>query len=153
VKFYLVRHGQSLDENKDSLRHLSEKGKHDVQKTAEFLNKAQIKVEIILSSRKTRAIQTAEILSCILNSSGSVELIDGISPNDSAVAFIDNTEFEFDNIMLVGHLPFLSHLASLLLTCESNTVNILFPTSSVVCFERMGSGPWRLVFSVNSDLF
>lgn len=37
MKLYLVRHGQALAENQDFLQQLTEKGKLDVQKTAEFL--------------------------------------------------------------------------------------------------------------------
>lgn len=152
MRLYLVRHGQALDENKDKSRHLNAKGKLDAQKTAEFLKRANITLDAIFTSKKTRAIQTAEIFRSQLMNSGKVQQIDGISPNDSAIAFLENTEFEHNNIMLVGHLPFLSHLTSLLLTQEANIIKIAYLTSSVVCLEQKGRDGWQLAFSINPDL-
>ena len=152
MKLYLVRHGQALHEDQDPLRHLTEKGKLDAQKTSEFLKKAHIKIEVILSSRKTRAIQTADIFAGVLLPGGKVEQISGISPNDSAEAFLESIDFGERDIMLVGHLPFLSHLTSLLLNREANTANVLYLTSSVVCLEQKRRDAWGLAFSINPDL-
>ncbi|MCK4993416.1 MAG: phosphohistidine phosphatase SixA [Candidatus Omnitrophica bacterium] len=152
MKLYLVRHGQALDENKDVLRGLSEKGKLDARKTAQFLKKAQIEIEVILSSRKTRAIETAEIFASKLMRAGMVEQIDGILPNDSASVYLKNIEFGVKDVMLVGHLPFLASFTSLLLNREENAVNILYSTSSVICLEQKDSQSWQLRFSINADL-
>lgn len=152
MKLYLVRHGQALDAHENTLRPLSEKGKLDVQRTSDFLKNAKIKIEAVFSSRKTRAIETAEIFAAELMPTVKVEQIDGISPNDSAVKFLENIEFDSNDIMLVGHLPFLAHLTSLLLNQNENTVNILYKTSAVVCLEQKGAGGWKLIFSINPEL-
>ncbi len=152
MKLYLVRHGQVLDENQDPLQHLSEKGKLDAQKTAGFLKKARIKIDVIISSKKGRAIQTAKLIASVLLPAGKVEQINGISPNDSAEAFFKSIEFNEKDIMLVGHLPFLSHLTSLLLCREENTVKILYSTCSVVCLEQKGREAWQLAFAINPEL-
>ena len=152
MKIYLVRHGQALDEKQDPLQHLSAKGKSDALKTAEFLKKNRTKIEVIISSKKTRAIATAEIFATVLSPAVKVEQITGISPNDSAEAFLENIEFNVKDIMLVGHLPFLSHLTSLLLSREAYTIKILYSPCSVVCLEQKGSDAWQLAFAINPDL-
>lgn len=83
---------------------------------------------------------------------GKVEQINGISPNDSAEAFLQRIEFNEQDIMLVGHLPFLSYLTSLLLSREENTVKILYPTCSVVCLEQKDREAWKLEFVINPEL-
>ncbi|MCG2712225.1 MAG: phosphohistidine phosphatase SixA [Candidatus Omnitrophica bacterium] len=152
MKLYLVRHGQALAENQDPLQHLSEKGNLDAQKAAEFLKKARIKINIIISSIKTRAIQTAEIIAAEVCPTCKVEQINGVLPNDSAEAFLESIEFSEKDIMLVGHLPFLSHLTSLLLSGEKNRVKILYSTCSVVCLEQKEGNAWQLIFAINPDL-
>ena len=152
MKLYLVRHGQSLGENQDPLRHLTEKGKLDAQKTAGFLKKAQIKIDVIISSKKIRAIQTAGIMAAELLPAVKVEQVSGISPNDSAEAFLESIEFNEKDIMLVGHLPFLSHLTSLLLSRDKNTVKIFYSTCSVVCLEQKSRDAWQLAFAISPEL-
>ena len=152
MKIYLVRHGQALDEKLDPLQHLSEKGKSDAKKTADFLKRFRIKIEGIISSQKIRAIETAEIFASVLLPAVKVEQITGISPNDSAEAFLKNFKFNAKEIMLVGHLPFLSTLTSLMLSRELNRVKILYPTCSVVCLEQKGSDVWQLAFAINPEL-
>ncbi len=152
MKLYLVRHGQALDESQDALRHLTEKGSLDAQKTAEFLKKAQIKIDAIFSSKKARSIQTAEIIAAELLPAGKVEQIDGISPNDSAEAFLESIEFNAKDIMIVGHLPFLAYLTSLLLSSDELRVKIFYSTCSVVCLEQTGRQAWQLAFAVNPNL-
>ncbi len=148
----MVRHGQCFVEAEDPLQHLTEKGKSDAQKIALLLKKAQLKIDVIFTSTKVRAIETAEIFAAELVPAGKVLQRAGLSPNDSAEEFLESIEFDENDIMVVGHLPFLSHLASLLLSKDQNKVDIFFSKCAVVCLEKKGQGDWQLEFAINPSL-
>ena len=63
MKLFLVQHGEARAKDADPDRPLSEKGREDIKKTAEFLKKTGQKPDLIWHSSKTRAIQSAEIIS------------------------------------------------------------------------------------------
>ena len=44
--------------------------------------------------------------------------------------------------MIIGHLPFLSNLASVLLTGKKKHSPISFKYSGVVCVEKSSEGKW-----------
>ena len=152
VRLYLIRHGQALDLMQDPQRHLTEKGKSDAYKLAEFLKKADVKIDSILSSKKSRAFQTAEIIHSVLAPQSQVEKVDGIAPNDSVESFLEHLDLKEKNIIIVGHLPFLANLVSLILTQDQRSLSILYPTCSVICLEQKGRGSWQLAFAVNPEM-
>ena len=53
--------------------------------------------------------------------------------------------------MLVGHLPFMSRLASLLLAGEPEAGVVRFQTSGIVCLSRE-QGEWSLSWAVTPEL-
>ena len=64
MKLYLVRHGEAKDEREDPERHLTEKGLRDVKRLAAYVvsEHMNIKVDRIVHSGKTRALETAEVM-------------------------------------------------------------------------------------------
>ena len=46
--------------------------------------------------------------------------------------------------MLVGHLPFLSKLASRLVTGSEDTAVVSFRAGTAVCLERSEEGQWQV---------
>lgn len=152
MKLFLVRHGQAYSENEDKEKRLTGKGNQDTQKSARFLKSTGIRVDRIISSRKKRAQETAEIFRKEFLPEKEVEYSDGLLPNDSAEGFLRQFKIENSNLMIIGHLPFLDHLASLLLTGNPNTLRIVFQPSTVVCLEQLNSGAWQLYFSLDPSL-
>lgn len=67
MKIYLMRHGTPLPKVNDQERPLSDQGRDDVERMADFLQKGGVQVEGIFHSGKTRARQTAEIMTSRLN--------------------------------------------------------------------------------------
>ena len=150
MKVYLVQHGQSVSEDVDPARPLSEKGKNDVEKVAKFLKGINLKVSVILQSEKTRAIQTAEILHPKVTAAEGVMKKQGLAPNDPVDPWMDDLNKSLDDVMIVGHLPFLSTLTSQLLGKKEEVIN--FQPGGIVCLEKMEPLTWRIRWVVVPEL-
>ncbi|KPK97509.1 MAG: hypothetical protein AMJ95_08555 [Omnitrophica WOR_2 bacterium SM23_72] len=151
MRLYLVQHGEAFSEDVNPDRPLTEKGKADSQKTAEFLKKSGITVNSIWHSTKTRSRETASIFAREL-SVKRVEQKDGLSPKDP----VDKVSLSITNMeedmMIVGHIPFLQKLASVLLTGSGSSGIVKFSMAGCVCLERVERSKWMLVFAVPADL-
>jgi phosphohistidine phosphatase len=153
MRLYLVQHGEANPEEVDPSRGLSAKGQADVQKVAEFLKPLNLSVQAVRHSGKKRAVQTADILAQSLISADGVVQHAGLAPMDPVDAIRREVESDatFD-LMLVGHLPFMGKLASLL-TADSETADVVaFRNGGVVCLERDDSGTWRVLWIVTPGL-
>ena len=153
MKLYLVRHGEHVSEDLDPRRPLSEKGLRDVRRVGEFLiGQKDFRVEQIFHSPKQRALETAQALAKYLNPAKGVFESEGLLPMDDPSDWAYRISQTREDTMLVGHLPFMARLASLLLCGRFDVVDVDFQTGSVVCLERKVSGGWMLVWSVNPGL-
>ncbi|MES9845473.1 MAG: phosphohistidine phosphatase SixA [Candidatus Sedimenticola sp. 6PFRAG5] len=153
MKLYLVQHGEALSKEVDPDRPLSEQGKSDVQSIAAFLKQANIRVEQVFHSGKSRALETAEILSTALYSSGAVKRLEGINPNDDIAPFAQSiTTWKADSLV-VGHLPFMSRVVSTLLIENTDQELVSYMPGSLVCLERNEAGQWRLAWMIRPELF
>jgi len=151
MKVYLVQHGQSVSEDVDPARPLSEKGQKEVEKVAQFLKGLNLKIRVIFQSGKTRATQTAEILNPKVTSSKGIMKKEGLAPNDPVEPWVEALNKSLDDIMIVGHLPFLSRLASRLLGREEEVIN--FQPGGIVCLEKMEHNQWQIRWMVVPELF
>lgn len=152
MKLYLAQHGDAVSKDVDPERPLSDQGRQDVNKIAEFLKASPYTVENVLHSGKTRALQSAQILSHALTDGGGVEKCDDVNPNDPTDSFIQRLNNLTTNTLLVGHLPFLGKLAATLLTDNENPDMLSFQPGSVVCLDRRGEGQWSLLWMLRPDL-
>src|SRR5574340_1854419 len=133
---YLVRHAQAKNEHEDPARPLNEKGIAEIRKTASWAEKAGVSVSRILHSDKVRAIETASILAAHLKPVNGLAESEGLSPGDDPNIWAGRLNGTDGDIMLVGHLPHLSRLASLLLSVGSNKDIISFENAAIVCLQR-----------------
>ncbi|MEN3046965.1 MAG: phosphohistidine phosphatase SixA [Candidatus Hydrothermales bacterium] len=134
--FFLVQHGEAKSEIEDPERHLTEKGKEESKKVAEFLLNINLKPDLIIHSEKVRARETAEIFSKILNPPKEIIQGENLLPLDSPVFWAERLREEESNIMLVGHLPHLSKLTSLLIVNNQDKEIIKFRYSSCLILLR-----------------
>ena len=133
MNIYLVQHGNPVPKEKDPDRPLSDKGKEDVEKAADFLKKAGIEVNEIFHSGKTRARQTAEIMISRLNPGKEPLVKEGISPLDDVKFMAEEIKQSQNDFMIVGHLPYLAKLASFLTTGSDANSVVGFQQGGVVC--------------------
>ncbi len=148
VKLYLVQHGHAVPEEENPERPLSEKGRTDVARMAEFLGMWGVRVEKIVHSGKTRARQTAEILAPALGALDKVEMTAGLNPGDPVAPWADRVAEWNEDCMLVGHQPFMGRLAARLVTGRDNPDVARYEPGSVVCVERSPEGTWAITCMV-----
>ena len=153
MKLYLVQHGEAKTKDQDPDRSLTDKGTKDSEKTACFASEqAHVSVETVFHSNKTRSKETAEIMAAYLFPPKGMIQKEDLSPNDNPKAWAARLEERLEDIMLVGHLPHFSKLASLLLTDSDEKDVIDFQNSGIVCLKRGESGLWRLNWMVTPEI-
>ena len=141
MNLYLVQHGESRPETEDADRSLTEKGREEVSRVARAVARLGIRPNRIIHSGKTRARQTAEIMSESLKPLKGIEPQAGLSPNDPVSPWRDRLEKSTEDLMIIGHLPFLDRLSSLILSGAEDRGIIRFRYGAVVCLERV-EGRW-----------
>jgi phosphohistidine phosphatase len=152
MRLYLVQHGEAKSEEDDPKRPLADQGRLDVERMGKFLKRAGLNVSKVVHSGKLRARQTAEILASAIAPKASLETSDIIKPNDEPGPFAENLEELNEDTMIVGHLPFMSRLVSILINGTSELIVTLFQPGSVVCLERSEQGGWALCWMIRPEL-
>ena len=152
MKVYLIRHGDAVSSDVDSQRPLSGQGRADVGKVASFLKPLEISVEHVWHSGKLRAAQTAEILAGAVTAAKGCTPREGLKPNDNASAMADELEAHDEDLMIVGHLPFLWNLVSLLAAGRETADVVAFDAGATVCLERRDHGAWQIGWMITTGL-
>ena len=152
MRLYLVQHGAAVGKDIDPERPLSEQGVYDVKAIAGVLRTAGIRVERTWHSGKRRAEQTAAILARAVMKTAVVEQVDGISPNDPVAVFAEDADVWEQDTLVVGHLPFMARLVSLLTTGDPEQAVVSYSPGSVVCLERLDTH-WAVCWMLRPGLF
>ena len=152
MRLYLVQHGEAVPAETDPKRPLSEKGRKDAMKLADFLKGGGVNIDIIWHSDKTRAVETARIFAESLHVKGSVEERKDLAPNDPVDILYSQILSLQKDLMIVGHLPFLQKLVHHALLHTDSAGIIRFFMAGVVCLELGKKGTWQLVFGVMPEL-
>lgn len=147
MRLYLVQHGEAKAKAEDPERPLTERGAETVQRMAAWASRMQLKVNQIRHSGKKRAQQTAAILAQSLSPTEGVVATTGLDPKDGVRPVAKTLQDASEAVMLVGHLPFLNRLASLLLTDDPERDLICFQYAGIVCLERQ-ERKWSLDWAV-----
>jgi len=135
MSLFLVQHGRSLPKDIDPDQGLSAEGISEVERIAGIAKKNKVPVSFIKHSGKKRARQTADIFASNLKPEGGVLETSGLKPLDD-VSAIASTIDSMDNIMLVGHLPFMERLTSFLITGSIDKPVLKFQNGGIVCMDR-----------------
>lgn len=154
MKLYLVRHGiaedpveASLKGRSDARRALTAEGKERTKAVAKKFSDKISGLDLILHSPYVRARETAEIFANHFPEA-LLEAADGITPSDSPESGIELAARyapKISQLMIVGHEPYLSYLASLLLT-GGLKYPVPFKKAAIACFDWNGPGGSELLF-------
>lgn len=145
MHLYLVQHAEAKREEDDPRRGLTDKGIKDIMKMAAYAEKLGIQPARIVHSGKKRALETAEVMAKHLKS--PIEAVDGLNPLDDASIWAGRLDDINEDLMIVGHLPHLSRLASILL-CETDAgISVAFEMAGVACLSRLDNR-WYLKWMV-----
>lgn len=145
---YLVQHGAAKREEEDPSRPLSSQGLLDITRVASYLSKLDIRVDNIIHSTKLRARQTAEVLYEYLKPMKGISEKDGLLPLDNQEIWKERLTGSSVNLILVGHLPHLARLSSLLLSGDAEKSIINFHMAGVVCLKLNDLGIWSLQWMI-----
>lgn len=142
MALFLVQHGKSMPKEKDPDQGLSREGLAETQAMAALAAENNIQPMRIIHSGKKRALQTAEIFVKTLEPEAGISKGAGLAPLDDVTLFASSLNSE-ENIMIVGHLPFMERLVSYLLEGSPEKPVIKFQNSSIICLDREDeSGTW-----------
>jgi phosphohistidine phosphatase len=153
MEVYLVRHGEAMSEAVDPQRPLSARGGDQVRRVSAVAARMGLRPAEIRHSGKRRAAQTAEIFAEALGLRDAVVTASGLAPNDDVWPVAAALAAAAEPMMLVGHLPFLSRLTSLLLVGDADRPLVQFPMAGIVCLAREapasgGVPAWSLAWAL-----
>jgi phosphohistidine phosphatase len=149
VRLYLVQHGEAKSEAEDSERSLTIRGEEETKKTSDSAKRLGIRPSRIYHSGKKRAEQTAVIVAAALDLSPQVG--QGLHPSDDVRPWVERISKETEDLMIVGHLPFLEKLASFLVCGDEGAKAVMFRYSAIVCLEKKESGTWAVDRVIKPD--
>ncbi len=152
MKLFLVQHAKAASKEVDPDRPLTEEGRRDIQKIAAFVRPLSLCVDFLWHSGKTRARQTSEILAEVVTVRNEMVAHDGLAPNDDVKTIKEKIDSAGQDIMIVGHLPFLSKLASLLLTGSESSSTVAFKQGGIVCLNHSDDNQWQITWMITPGL-
>lgn len=142
MNLYLFRHGIAVDRGlpgyeDDSQRPLTPKGAARTYRIAQSLKGLDAKFDLILSSPYLRAHQTAQIVASFYRIEEKLHLTENLTPMNPPSALIGEMNEIYSgalSVLVVGHEPYLSMLASMLLAGDEK-VGITFKKGGLCKFS------------------
>jgi len=145
MNLYLVQHAEALPKEQDKDRPLSSEGLQNIRRTSYFAAEVlQVRIYNIFHSGKTRAEQTAVFLGKRLNPTDGVNVTDGLKAKDKPSIWAERLKEQTADVMLVGHLPHLKRLASLLLCGDPEKEIIKFRNAGIVNLVKDDKDIWSI---------
>lgn len=128
MKVYVLRHGEAEERTtswavRDDERPLTRAGIKKFKRSLSGLRAMGLEFHRVLSSPLTRARQTAEIFCAGLNPQGGLEFTSHLSPSGDPrklIAHLRKYQAKQENVIVVGHEPYLSQLIGKLIWGNEN---------------------------------
>lgn len=169
-RLYLMRHGKASKNKKDErdvFRPLIKRGKKDVKKIRNLMQKRQVQPDLILCSPSVRTMETLVKLRKAFGTT-EVVFIDELymADADDILRILRRTAPDKRDVLVIGHNPGLQDFLPMVCDWdpadeESHAHRIAdgFPTSALACldipepWQKLGNTPVRLKeFIYSSDL-
>lgn len=153
MALFLVQHGISASKDIDPERGLTDIGKEETKRIAQVAKGYNIPVQKIVHSGKKRAEQTAGIYHEALILETPMQMIVGINPMDDVRKFAASIAPR-ENLMVVGHMPFMERLVSFLTTGQEDMRVYQFQNSGIVCLdvEEGKDANWFIKWTLNPNI-
>lgn len=137
MKVFILRHADAEDTSPDHTRKLSAKGRRQMLNLSNFMQQKEIaEVGEVWHSPLVRAKETAKLIKEGLGLEAPLIEVDHLSPGShhhitgNALATVEH------DVIVVGHNPHFSGLASYLLSGPEESLHILFKKAGMLCLER-----------------
>jgi phosphohistidine phosphatase len=152
MDLYLMQHGEAKAESEDPARPLTERGRREVERVARHAAaRLQLRVALVEHSGKLRARQTAEIVASCLEPRPRLQERPGLAPNDDPGDLARALQDAREPLLLVGHLPHLGRLVSLLVVGDAAREILAFRMGALIALGREAGG-FRLRFVLTPEL-
>jgi phosphohistidine phosphatase len=154
MRLYCVRHCEALSSDVDPERGLSEQGLLDAAKLAEHIKQQNIIIPTVMHSGIKRAAQTAESIAA---SCGSEEVIadrELLDDQADVLRVVDAIKTWTRDTVLVGHMPYMSNLVSVLVMDADDGVNphlLTYAPGTMVCLARSAEGRWVIDWIIKPE--
>jgi phosphohistidine phosphatase len=150
VRLYLMQHGEAKAEAEDPERSLPVRGEEETKKIPGAGKRLDIRPSRIYHSGKKRAEQTVGIIAKALDLSAQIG--QGLNPNDDVHPWVERISRETEDLIIVGHLPFLEKLTSLLVSGDEGAKAVPFRYSAIVCLEKKEPGRWAVDWVLKPEM-
>jgi phosphohistidine phosphatase len=143
---YLVHHADAVGPDVEPQRPLSIAGRNHAEQLAASAAARGVKPVAIWHSGKLRAKQTAEPFLRLCNPLAEFSAIRGLQPTDPPGSIKDLVTGEQREVMLVGHMPNLPRVLTLLVRGDESSL-LSFPLHGAIALEPVGEHwveRWRL---------
>lgn len=150
MRLYLMQHGEAKSEADDPERSLTIRGEEETRKISDAAKRLGIHPSRIYHSGKKRAEQTAGIVAMALGL--SARLGQGLNPNDDIRSWAERISGEAEDLMIVGHLPFLEKLASFLVCGDEGAKAVLFRYSAILCLVKAAPERWTVDWFLKPEM-
>jgi phosphohistidine phosphatase len=151
MALFLVQHGKNLKKDVDPEQPLSDEGVSEVEKIARTASEYGVKVDEIRHSGKKRALQTAEIFGGRLGAADRISEMSGIKALDE-VEPVAKAVDAGENLMLVGHLPFMERLTGYLTTGDPENTVLKFQNGGIVCLDQTEEAGWVIKWTLMPNI-
>jgi len=122
MELYLMQHGLSLSKELDPEQPLSPVGRDQVYKAARAARLMGLNMDLMVTSPKKRAQQTAALLAeAVAYPAGGIRVTDAVkamTPSAATLAYLEEMQqrFELQRVCLVGHMPSIGEIISNVIT-------------------------------------
>jgi phosphohistidine phosphatase len=146
MELYLLRHAIAEDSSasgRDANRKLTPEGLDKLRSVAKFAASVGVRPALILSSPYARAYETAAATARVLEHKGEIVKTDRLTPDatpSDAWAEVRAHRGE-ESILLVGHEPLFSALASWMLGSTRSMIDFRKAALVRIDFETLGAEP------------
>jgi phosphohistidine phosphatase len=157
MMLYILRHAaaeEAASGGDDGARKLTERSKEKMLGAAAGLRAMGLKLDAILTSPLARATETAELVAGAYDNTPPPQVLPALATGVAAADAVSALRAfaKLDEVMIVGHEPQLTAIASILLTGASDVVHLKLKTGGCIAidlparFER-GGGEMRWVLT------
>ena len=129
-------------------RPLTRAGREEVERVARRATEKAVAISAICHSGILRAQQTAEIFAQHLAPDRGVKLLAGLRPNDDPAIVAAELTLAERPLLLVGHLPHMGRLASMLSGGNPDVQVVAFQPATLACFTR-NNNVWQLAWTID----
>jgi phosphohistidine phosphatase len=154
MKLYCVRHCEALAPDVDPERGLSEQGRSDAQKLAEHIKQQKIIIPCVMHSGIKRAHETADYIAEACMSEEIVADPQLLDDQADVLVVAEKVKYWTRDTVLVGHMPYMSNLVSVLLMDSESGVNphlLTYAPGTMVCLAQVADGRWVIDWIIKPE--